>query len=88
LVPSEKQKISEILDQNQIDLIFFKTKNDIIYNKKYQFWKHIFRISRKFLSEIVNHVQERINPRAKTKGQDKCNVTFSFYDFEKPRFVD
>jgi hypothetical protein len=38
--PREKQEISEIsgiLVQNQIDLIFFKTKNDIIYIKKYNF---------------------------------------------------
>jgi hypothetical protein len=57
----EISEISEILGQNQIDLIFFKTKNDIIYVKKFQFRKHIFsgphrksRKFRKFPSEIVN----------------------------------
>jgi hypothetical protein len=45
LAPSEKQEISEIseiLRQNQIDLIFLKNKNDIIYIKKCQFRKDIF----------------------------------------------
>jgi hypothetical protein len=58
--PSKKQEISEIsgiIGQNQIDLIFFKTKNDIIYIKNTNFENIYFSDPTKILeipSKIVN----------------------------------